>query len=203
MKRSASKIFLALVLLLLLLSGCGGQKAEDLPPVENEIPEAPPVEAAIPEPEAPQWPELEETDWAVVTINAGAFGITEQPIGDPAVYGGAGSLSLDQLIAFSLASDGAAAEDLLDELYHRFLEAPNTVLTYLALIGDQRDDYWNLPAAEIICGDIASTDAAMYGGTEEFAQTIAACRETYPKGRVVELLDILEREHAASMERNS
>lgn len=209
MKRSVSKIFGLALVLLFLLSGCGGQKVGDLPPVGNEIPEevpeAPPAEADVPEPEVPQWPELEETDWAVVTIDGGDFGITEQPIGDPAIYGGSASLPLDQLIAFSLASDGAASEDLFDELYHRFLEAPNTVLAYLALMGDQITELggWEpMPTAEIICRFIASTDAAMYGGTEEFTQTLASCREAYPEGRIAELLDIMEREHVASMEQN-
>ena len=49
---------------------------------------------------------------------------------------------------------------------------------------------------------IATADAAWHGGSEEFAQTLAACRERYSSGRVAELLDVLEREHAASMERN-
>jgi hypothetical protein len=42
----------------------------------------------------------------------------------------------------------------------------------------------------------------MYGGTEEFAQTLSACRESYPEGPAAELLDILEREHADALERS-
>ena len=64
-------------------------------------------------------------------------------------------------------------------------------------------DYWEQPlAADKICMSIATADAAWHGGSEEFAQTLAACRERYSSGRVAELLDVLEREHAASMERN-
>ena len=57
-------------------------------------------------------------------------------------------------------------------------------------------------AADKVCNSIATADAAWHGGSEEFAQTLAACRERYSSGRVAELLDVLEREHAASMERN-
>ena len=184
MKRSASKI---IGLALLLLVGCG---AAGGPLAENE------AEASF--------LELEETDWQAVSIDAGDFGMTEQPIGDPGSYGGSASLPLDKLIAFALASDGAASEDLFDELRQRFLEAPNTVLIYLTLMGEQETSIagWEpVPTAELVCQYIASTDAAMYGGTEEFTQTLASCRETYPEGRIAELLDVMEREHAAGMER--
>ena len=116
MKRSASKI---IGLALLLLVGCG---AAGGPLAENA------AEASF--------LELEETDWQAVSIDAGDFGMTEQPIGDPGSYGGSASLPLDKLIAFALASDGAASEDLFDELRQRFLEAPNTVLIYLTLMGN-------------------------------------------------------------------
>ena len=59
-----------------------------------------------------------------------------------------------------------------------------------------------MPAAEIVCQFIATTDAVMYDGTEEFAQTLSACREAYPEGPAAELLDILEREHADALERS-
>ncbi len=149
------------------------------------------------------FPELEETEWEAVSIDAEDYGIVQDPIGDPAVYGGAASLSLGKLIACSLSSDGAAAENLSDELRKRFLEAPHTLLAYLVLMGDQRMDYWDQPlASEVICRHIASADAAWYEGSEEFARTLSSCRERYPSGRVAELLDVMEQEHAASMERN-
>ena len=183
--------------LCLLLAACGGQGAspsevpqEDLPPEET---------ALVPS----GFPELEETEWEAVSIDAEDYGIVQDPIGDPAVYGGAASLSLGKLIACSLSSDGAAAENLSDELRKRFLEAPHTLLAYLVLMGDQRMDYWDQPlASEVICRHIASADAAWYEGSEEFARTLSSCRERYPSGRIAELLDVMEQEHAASMERN-
>lgn len=185
-----------------------GEKApEEEPPAPGgeEAPAAParPKDEALAEDIVPALEALEQPDWQIVSIDAKDYGIVEDPIGDPAVYGGAASLSLGKLIACSLSSDGAAGEDLSDELRKRFLEAPHTMLAYLVLIGDQRVDYWDQPlAADVVCMSIASADAAWYDGSEEFAATMASCRERYPSGRIAELLDVLEREHAASMERN-
>ena len=183
--------------LCLLLAACGGQGAS---PSEAPPEDLPPEETA---PVPSGFPELEETEWEAVSIDAEDYGIVQDPIGDPAVYGGAASLSLGKLIACSLSSDGAAAENLSDELRKRFLEAPHTLLAYLVLMGDQRMDYWDQPlASEVICRHIASADAAWYEGSEEFARTLSSCRERYPSGRIAELLDVMEQEHAASMERN-
>ena len=97
----------------------------------------------------------------------------------------------------------ALSEVAYEELRSRFLEAPNTVLAYLVLMGDQTVDFWdNPPAAEVICKEIASADAAWHGGTAEFTQTMEVCRETYPSGPVAKLLDVMEEEYKASIERN-
>ena len=118
------------------------------------------------------------------------------------IMGHTDTVPLDQLIVFDLWGD-ALSEGSSEELRSRFLEAPDTVLAYLVLMGDQRVDYWDQPlAADTVCNSIATADAAWHGGSEEFAQTLAACRERYSSGRVAELLDVMEQEHAASMERN-
>ena len=197
MKTNVTGIPALALALCLLLAACGGQGAS---PSEAPPEDLPPEETA---PVPSGFPELEETEWEAVSIDAEDYGIVQDPIGDPAVYGGAASLSLGKLIACSLSSDGAAAENLSDELRKRFLEAPHTLLAYLVLMGDQRMDYWDQPlASEVICRHIASADAAWYEGSEEFARTLSSCRERYPSGRVAELLDVMEQEHAASMERN-
>lgn len=197
MKTNVTGIPALALALCLLLAACGGQGAS---PSEAPPEDLPPEETAL----VPSgFPELEETEWEAVSIDAEDYGIVQDPIGDPAVYGGAASLSLGKLIACSLSSDGAAAENLSDELRKRFLEAPHTLLAYLVLMGDQRMDYWDQPlASEVICRHIASADAAWYEGSEEFARTLSSCRERYPSGRIAELLDVMEQEHAASMERN-
>lgn len=187
------KAALALALCL-LLAACGGQGASPsaAPPRE----EAAPVQSGF--------PELEETEWQAVSIDLESFGLTAKSDDERFMYimGHTGAVPLDQLIVFDLWGD-ALTEGSSEELRSRFLEAPDTVLAYLVLMGDQRVDYWDQPlAADVICMSIATADAAWHGGSEEFARTLAACRERYPSGRIAELLDVMEREHAASMERN-
>ena len=80
---------------------------------------------------------------------------------------------------------------------------PHTVLAYLVLMGDQAvssDD--STSAAEFICGQIASADAAWHDGSEEFAQVMESCRADYPEGPAAELLSKMETAHEASLERN-
>ena len=198
MKMNVTGIPALALALCLLLAACGGQGAspsevpqEDLPPEET---------APVPS----GFPELEETEWEAVSIDLESFGIS-QTLNDERfeyIFNHTNTVPLDQLIVFDLWGD-ALTEGSSEELRSRFLEAPDTVLAYLVLMGDQRVDYWDQPlAADVICRSIATADAAWHGGSEEFAATMASCRERYPSGRVAELLDVLEREHAASMERN-
>lgn len=173
-------------------------------PVSGEKAPAPPEGAELAEDAAPALERLGKTEWPVVSIDLESFGLTAKSDDERFMYimAHTDTVPLDQLIVFDLWGD-ALTEGSSEELRSRFLEAPDTVLAYLVLMGDQRVDYWNQPpAAEVICYSIASADAAWHGGTEEFARTLAACRENYPSGRIAELLDVLEREHAASMERN-
>ena len=198
MKTNVTGIPALALALCLLRAACGGQGAspsgappEDLPPEET---------APVPS----GFPELEETEWEAVSIDLKSFGIS-QTLNDEHfeyIFNHTNTVPLDQLIVFDLWGD-ALTEGSSEELRSRFLEAPDTVLAYLVLMGDQRVDYWDQPlAADVICRSIATADAAWHGGSEEFAQTLAACRERYPSGRIAELLDVMEQEHAASMERN-
>lgn len=198
MKTNVTGIPALALALCLLLAACGGQgdspseaPPEDLPPEET---------ALVPS----GFPELEETEWEAVSIDLESFGIS-QTLNDERfeyIFNHTNTVPLDQLIVFDLWGD-ALTEGSSEELRSRFLEAPDTVLAYLVLMGDQRVDYWDQPlAADKVCNSIATADAAWHGGSEEFAQTLAACRERYSSGRVAELLDVMEREHAASMERN-
>ncbi|WP_300602380.1 hypothetical protein [uncultured Oscillibacter sp.] len=184
--------------LCLLLAACGGQGAS---PSEAPPEDLPPEETA---PVPSGFPELEETEWEAVSIDLESFGIS-QTLNDERfeyIFNHTNTVPLDQLIVFDLWGD-ALTEGSSEELRSRFLEAPDTVLAYLVLMGDQRVDYWDQPlAADKVCNSIATADAAWHGGSEEFAQTLAACRERYSSGRVAELLDVMEQEHAASMERN-
>ena len=185
--------------LCLLLAACGGQGAS---PSEAPPEDLPPEETA---PVPSGFPELEETEWEAVSIDLESFGIS-QTLNDERfeyIFNHTNTVPLDQLIVFDLWGD-ALTEGSSEELRSRFLEAPDTVLAYLVLMGEQvvtLPGWEPMPAAEIVCRSIASADAVWHGGSEEFAATMASCRERYPSGRISELLDVLEREHAASMER--
>lgn len=198
MKRNVTGVTALALALCLLFAACGGQGASpsDTPPPEDVTPEeAPSVQSGF--------PELEETEWEAVSVDLESFGLT-QTLEDERfeyIFNHTDTIPLDQLIVFDLWGD-ALTEGSSEELRSRFLEAPDTVLAYLVLMGDQRVDYWDQPlAADVICMSIASADAAWHGGSEEFAGTMASCRERYPSGRISELLDVMEQEHAASMER--
>ena len=198
MKTNVTGIPALALALCLLLAACGGQGAS---PSEAPPEDLPPEETA---PVPSGFPELEETEWEAVSVDLESFGIS-QTLNDERfeyIFNHTNTVPLDQLIVFDLWGD-ALTEGSSEELRSRFLEAPDTVLAYLVLMGDQRVDYWDQPlAADKVCNSIASADAAWHGGSEEFAQTLAACRERYSSGRVAELLDVMEQEHAASMERN-
>ncbi len=198
MKTNVTGIPALALALCLLLAACGGQGAS---PSEAPPEDLPPEETA---PVPSGFPELEETEWEAVSIDLESFGIS-QTLNDERfeyIFNHTNTVPLDQLIVFDLWGD-ALTEGSSEELRSRFLEAPDTVLAYLVLMGDQRVDYWDQPlAADKVCNSIATADAAWHGGSEEFAQTLAACRERYPSGRIAELLDVMEQEHAASMERN-
>ena len=198
MKTNVTGIPALALALCLLLAACGGQGGS---PSEAPPEDLPPEETAL----VPSgFPELEETEWEAVSIDLESFGIS-QTLNDERfeyIFNHTNTVPLDQLIVFDLWGD-ALTEGSSEELRSRFLEAPDTVLAYLVLMGDQRVDYWDQPlAADKVCNSIATADAAWHGGSEEFAQTLAACRERYPSGRIAELLDVMEQEHAASMERN-
>lgn len=191
MNKKYSLLQIVALLSLLLLTGCGA--TEDIStPQENDATTQNVV------------PELENTDWQAVSTDAVAFDL-DGGLDNPNfeyVFNHTDTVPLDQLIAFDLAAD-ALSEGSSDELRSRFLEAPNKVLAYLVLMGDQQVDFWdNPPAAEVICMSIASADAAWHGGSEEFAKTMETCRENYPSGPVAHLLDVMEAEHKVSLERN-
>ena len=200
MKMNVTGIPALALALCLLLAACGGQGAS---PSEAPPEDLPPEETA---PVPSGFPELEETEWEAVSIDLESFGIS-QTLNDERfeyIFNHTNTVPLDQLIVFDLWGD-ALTEGSSEELRSRFLEAPDTVLAYLVLMGDQvvtLPGWEPMPAAEIVCMSIASADAVWHGGSEEFAAAMASCRERYPTGRIAELLDVMEEEHAVSMERN-
>ena len=208
MKRNVTGIPALALALCLLLAACGGQGAspsEAPPPEPRSLDTVPPAESGPASPAPSGFPELEETEWEAVSVDLESFGLSAGHDDERFMYifEHTNTVPLDQLIVFDLWGD-ALTEGSSEELRSRFLEAPDTVLAYLVLMGEQvvtLPGWEPMPAAEIVCRSIASADAAWHGGSEEFAATMASCRERYPSGRIAELLDVIEQEHAASMER--
>lgn len=185
------RYIITILSLLLLLSGCGNTKV-----IPSQQPEEDPAETAF--------PELESTEWQVLSTDAETFNLNgsfDNPNFEY-VWEHTNTVPLDQLVAFLLVADGAS-EGADEELRSRFLEAPNTILAYLVLLGDQITELpgWEpTPTAELLCEFIASADVAWHNGSEEFASTIAECRKNYQGGRIAELLDIMEAKYNESME---
>lgn len=166
----------------LLLSGCSGAGGEKASQTADSCAQA--VAS-----------ELAKTDWTAVSTDTNS---------DDAAYVMAhtDTVALDRLIAFTLTSDGGPSEGACEELRSRFLESPHTVLAYLMLMGEQTAADGQTPAAELVCEQIASADAAWHDGSEEFAQVMESCRADYPEGPAAELLSKMETAHKASLERN-
>ena len=166
----------------LLLSGCSGAGGEKVSQTADSCAQA--VAS-----------ELAKTDWTAVSTDANS---------DDAAYVMAhmDTVSLDRLIAFALVADGGPSEGACEELRSRFLESPHTVLAYLMLMGEQTAADGQTPAAELVCEQIASADAAWHDGSEEFAKVMESCRADYPEGPAAELLSKMETAHEASLERN-
>ena len=142
---------------------------------------------------------FENTAWQVVSLAPEDYGI---------VYD-VNSMEfeqfpLDKLMAYYLGSDGAYAEGSSEELYRRFLEAPNTVLTYIALFGDDvatnrhPDD---IPARVIICRAIACADVFWHDITDSFSTILEQLDEVYPSGSIADVLVYLKYEYDAAIER--
>lgn len=149
--------------------------------------------------------EYETVDWNVVSIEPEDYGITDEMLSfieDPHFS----EYTLAELCAYDLHTDGAGAEGAGDELYQRFMQAPNTVLNFLALIGDQiagGGRTGDETAVTELCREIATADVAWHGNTEEFNEILNRFQETYSTGRISELLTILQEEHDASIDRNT
>lgn len=135
---------------LVLLSGCADKNQPSVPVEE------------------PDW-RVEAVDWQIVSVDPEDFGITYGDLENLEEY------PLDKLTAYCIRSDGIYAEDGVDELYRRFLEAPHTCITYFALIQDEQalSGLYGLLTLEDVCG---------HGGTQEFQMILKQLAEAYPAG---------------------
>ena len=107
---------------------------------------------------------------------------------------------LDKLVAYCLNSDGAYSEGSFNELYQRFLEAPNTVLTYIALVGDSITQ-GGIPAKIALCKIIVSEDVFFYDITESFKTILEKLTAIHQSGSVADILSCMNEEYKLAIER--
>ena len=112
------------------------------------------------------------------------------------------ALSLEALGAYYLHTDGAGAEGSGDELYQRFMDDSDAVLHYIASLGNVKARGDDTAAAEL-CREIASADVFWYGRTPEFMEILREFPRLYPDGPISALLEILETEYDAALDRDS
>ena len=191
------KIISVMICFVLMLSGYGCAKDEKEPMGTKSEPTVSTTEQTIGETYA-------NDAWTgAATAIPEDFGM-ENSLDDPEfaeVFDNTHTAPLDKLVAFCLIADGLS-EGATDELYRRFINEPNTVLTFLELLGDETYPLTGLgevSIAEWTCKNIALAAAAWHGDTTEFADTTAQYQGIYPDGRISQLLDIMEQEHAAAV----
>ena len=142
--------------------------------------------------------DYEQTEWYAVSVDPADYGIT------PEMRSGAdmpnfAALRLCELCAYYLTVDGAGAEGSSAELYDRFVEAPNTVLNYMVMIGDQSARKGAEASVNLLCRSIASTDIHQHEA-QAVPAVLKEFKEYYPNGRVSDVLKVLEREYNAIQE---
>lgn len=142
---------------------------------------------------------LEDVDWPTVCVDE-----DERKSSVDLLVQDTKKVSLDRLIFYSLSTD-ASAEGVNDEIYRRFIEAPYTVLTYLALMGDQTvylNGIGDVSAAEVICKNIANADVMWYGATEDFENILFKFEENVSDMKIKRLISLLRMERENAIERN-
>lgn len=177
-----SRFLCGLLAAALLLSLCACA-----PEVPSQPEDDPPL---VTEPE-----DDERVDWLVISLDPEDYGIVYD-----IDHMNVRDFPLAKLCVCCLYADGAYAESARDEFYRRFMEAPDTVLNFLALLGD-RTARGECPAAEELCRQVVLADVFWYDGTEELAAILKRYQEIYPQGRQGELLERMQAELAAAIER--
>lgn len=159
--------------MLLLLWGCGAATAPDPAPVGPEE-EGSTVEVISPLEDF----HLESPSWQVVDLSPEDHATFQESMAQLK------EISLEELTALCLWASPEEREKGEEELYRRFLEAPNTVLSYFVLVGRQTTDVPGLgtvDAMEYLCECIGAQDEAR-GVTKEFQQVLDAGQRTFPGG---------------------
>ena len=135
--------------------------------------------------------EFENPSWQVMSINYEDYCI----VYDLDEMSDFDQFPLSKLVAYVLGSDGAHTEPSIDELYHRFMEAPNIVLFYIALIDD-------ISAKTMLCNLVAGVDVDWYGNTYSFNAILNQYEKNYKTGDIADVIRLLRDAHNASIDRN-
>jgi len=137
---------------------------------------------------APETLPAEESDWRnetpswqMVSTDPKDYGISYDDFSNLEGW------PLDKLVAYCLGADGIYAEEGFDQLYHYFMEAPCTCVTYFALIQDEAQ-------RDILCSHIAAADVYWYEGTQEFQEILTKLAEVYPGGTEGDIVQSIRNE---------
>lgn len=142
-----------------------------------------------PQTEAPPQPAPEAPEWQVVSTEAGDFGIAYDDLEDLSGY------PLDKLAAYCLGSDGIYAEQGFDQLYHRFLEAPNTCVSYFALIQDKEEQ-------DALCGQLTAAAASWYAENGAFSTILTQLEQTDRTAGEKAVVDCLRTSYEEALKEN-
>lgn len=105
-----------------------------------------------------------------------------------------GDIPLDQLVSACLSGDESWAEACDDELYHRFVEAPFTVCSYISLIQDDEK-------IERVCDGISVAEVC-WGLDQEIEDIISNMREFSLSSAEAHTVSILENSYQRIVELN-
>lgn len=101
---------------------------------------------------------------------------------------------IDQLVSACLSGDESWAEACDDELYHRFVEAPFTVCSYISLIQDDEK-------IERVCDGISVAEVC-WGLDQEIEDIISNMREFSLSSAEAHTVSILENSYQRIVELN-
>lgn len=124
---------------------------------------------------------LNHRSWQIVSITPDDYNITYNVESgeDISIY------PLDKLIAYYLGSDGAFSEGSSEELYQRFICAPETVIDYLCLIDDN-------DAQAQICKAISGANVYWHDSEEIYTDILQTLGQADANSEKAELISSLE-----------
>ena len=126
--------------------------------------------------EHPVIPE-ENPTWQAVGTAPKDFGIVYDDASMAELY----DYPLDKLAAYLMGADGVYGEAAHEEFYQRFMEAPDTVMSYLTLVDEQ--------SRQTLCWAVVSADAGWYEKTQQFQTILDTYSELYEGDRNAEILE--------------